>query len=228
MKKLFILGLFTALLAQGAMQLSYSINGGATITCAVDPISSGPAACVGPIVDQGVTINVFASGTNSPGTPNIANQLTTSLSLRSTTSAIVEFWASSQDFTQPTAPPTLDYFSNLSTTSVLGSGTADLTSCLDTGNNLAPPFCTAGFSLTNVQQNWIAPTATSGTVSTTVANLSGPYSLSQHITIALNADSQMNVIASQVLTSPIPEPMSIVLLGTALIGLAVSFRRKLR
>ena len=215
-------------LAHAALQIRYSINGGATVTCVTNPVSAGPAVC-GAVVTPGVTLTVTASGSNSPGTPDLATQLTTSLSILASADSTVDIWAVSQDFINPVTPPPLDYFSNLSTTSVTGSGTADLTSCLNTLNSLATE-CTPGglgnITLTNAQQAWTAPTATAGTVSSTVASLAATYSMGQHITVFLNAGSQMNVIASQVLT-PIPEPASMMLLGSALLGLTVAFRKKL-
>jgi hypothetical protein len=179
-------------------------------------------------VGPGVTLAVTASGSNSPGTPDLATQLTTSLSITASADTTVDIWAVSQDFTNPVTPPDLNYFSNLSTTSVTGSGTADLTSCLNTLNSLATDceVALANINLTNAQQAWTAPTATAGTVSSIVGSLSPTYSMGQHITVFLNAGSQMNVIASQVLT-PIPEPASMMLLGSALLGLTVAFRKKL-
>ena len=215
-------------LAHAALEIRYAINGGATVSCVTNPVSAGPAIC-GAVVTPGVTLTVTASGSNSPGTPSLATQLTTSLTITASADSTVDIWAVSQDFTNPVTPPALDYFSNLSTTSVTGSGTADLTSCLNTLNSLATTCAPGGLgniTLTNAQQAWTAPTATSGTVSTGIASLSPGYSMGQHITVFLNGGSQMNVIASQVLT-PIPEPASMMLLGSALLGLSVAFRKKL-
>ena len=214
-------------LAHASLQIRYAINGGGTVTCVTNPVSAGPAVC-GAVVTPGVTLTVTASGSNSPGTPSLATQLTTSLSITASAASTVDIWAVSQDFTNPVTPPPLDYFSNLSTTSVTGSGTADLTSCLNTLNSLATNCTVAlgNINLTNAQQSWTAPTATAGTVGTSVPSLAATYSMGQHITVFLNAGSQMNVIASQVLT-PIPEPASMMLLGSALLGLSVAFRKKL-
>jgi hypothetical protein len=101
---------------------------------------------------------------------------------------------------------------------------------VDTSNGLAPPtdpFCSSGTSLSN---NAISITGPGGndsdTVSTSIASLAAPFSVSQHITIALAAGSALNTQTSTILTN-IPEPASMMLLGSALLGLTVAFRKKL-
>jgi hypothetical protein len=49
--------------------------------------------------------------------------------------------------------------------------------------------------------------------------------MTENLTITLSAGSIMNYSSSTTL-SPVPEPVSLLLVGTSLIGLGVSLRRK--
>jgi hypothetical protein len=234
MKKL--AGLFGALLvascaAQAAIQISYSVNGSAPAVCGFNAVSSGPAIC-GAVAASPVTISVSSATSNSPGTPDLAQVFESTLFISNTSAATLELWIAAQDFTAPVTPPEIQFSSSLSTTTTTGTGTADLTSCVDTANGLTPPttaFCAAGYTLTNAQQTYTPPPppggSTSGTVSTTLFSLAAPYSLAQHITLALGAGSNINVITSASLT-PVPEPMSIALLGGVVLLTSGAIRRK--
>lgn len=222
-------GLLTIIapVAQGALQISYSVNGGAAVTCAFAALSSGPAVC--PAFGSGpVSVSIASATSNSPGTATFAQEASATLLITSTDAATLRIWVASQDFTAPITPPEILFTSNLSTTSTSGSGTANLTSCVDTGNGLVPPldtFCSPGISLTNAAQAFAAPTATSGSTTTIIGSLGSPYSLSQQITIALNAGTNVNVITSIVLAS-VPEPASIALFGGVLLFTGVALRRR--
>jgi hypothetical protein len=55
--------------------------------------------------------------------------------------------------------------------------------------------------------------------------LGSPYALAEHITLALGAGSNLNVITSTVLTA-VPEPMSIALFGGVVLLTSGLIRRK--
>ena len=60
--------------------------------------------------------------------------------------------------------------------------------------------------------------------------VSYPFSMTEDLTITLSGDSIVNYSSSTTLSpstlSPVPEPGSLLLVGSSLIGLGVSLRRK--
>lgn len=216
-------------LAQAAIEIDYQIDGGPIQTCGVNPVSAGPVVC-NTVTGTGFTIQEISASSNSPGTAALSQQFGSTLSI-STTMAIASLtiYMSSQDFTAPTTPPDIYYLSNLSTTVTTGTGTADLTSCIDTGNGLTGPVCPATIQLTNPTINY-APGAQANSTSTVITGLTTtPYSLAQTITLSLGAGSNLNVITSQVLTqTQVPEPISLALLGGMVLLALPAIRRKLK
>lgn len=215
-------------LGQAAIQISFSVNGGAVTNCALNPISTGPAVCA--LVASGpVTILQVSATSNSPGGPINAQEFGSTLQIMSTAAATLDLFIGAQDFTFPVTPPPINFASSISTTSTTGTGTSGLVSCVDTTNGLGPSFsafCPAGPSLTNVTLPFgPGPDSTANTVTTTIASLSAPFSLEQHISLVLSAGSNLNVITNTVLT-PVPEPMSIALLGGVLLLISLQLRRK--
>lgn len=215
-----LLAVGVAPLAHAALQISYQETSPSAVgptVCGSGP-SAGPVTCSATL--PGITIDVLSASSNSPGTAVNAHQFGSTLEITTTSAVVVKVWFAAQDFTAPTAPPPVDYSSNLSLTSITGSGTVALMGCVDGANGLAPPtgtFCGAPeASLTNTPLTFSGVTALANTVSTTLTSLHGPYSLGEVLTLTLAAGSNINVITSQVLT-PVPEPASIVLLGGVLL-----------
>jgi hypothetical protein len=217
----------SAQLGQAALQIAWDIDGAApggsgVMICAV------ATGCVATF--DGVTISDISIASNSPGSAGLAQQFGDTLQISSTGASTIELWLSASGFMLPTTPPPVLYSAGLSTTSTTGMGTTAMTSCIDGANALvAPPavaFCgVKEGQLVNVGQSYSGSSSTSGTVSTNVSSLSVPYSLEQEITLTVGANSNLNVITSQVLT-PVPEPMSIVLLGGVILLSSGAIRRK--
>jgi hypothetical protein len=225
-------------LAHGAIQISYDPDGagGAAAVIAAgcftanpNPVSAGPVLCTINTI-PGVSIEVVSAQSNSPGTPAGAVQSGSTLFITTTSAATFDVYFSAQDFTAPTTPPSITYASSLSTTATSGTGTISLTSCIDLANGLTPPtnpFCsTPAATLTSIN-NYSGQSSDADTDITTLASLTAPYALSQKISFSLGANSGMNVITSQILT-PVPEPASVMFLGTALVGVGTFLRKKIR
>jgi hypothetical protein len=96
-------------------------------------------------------------------------------------------------------------------------------STIDQGNgqNVSP----GTFKTAAVTPNISATGSYDATNSAAIPLVSAPYSMTENLTITLSAGSIMNYSSSTTL-SPVPEPVSLLLVGTSLIGLGVSLRRK--
>jgi len=231
-------------LAHAAVQISFSFTnpaaavlassvGGCT-TSGTGPTAPGETELCytgGQNIGSGVTVLDLST----TGQQNVSNseQLGSSLEIETGSTAVtLTIWLAASGFTEPTAPPDIDYSSKLSITSNTGVGTVSLESCVDTSNGLAPPtntFCAspAATLTTSAGSETYSGSASNSQTDLGVITslLTTPYSLSQKITLTLGANSDLNVITSQILT-PVPEPMSIALLGGVLILVSRAMRRK--
>jgi hypothetical protein len=220
-------------LAQANVEISWQI-GAVTGNCGAG--STTTLSCP-VIVSGGVTITGLDALSNSPGVGNLAQEFGSTLDISSTAgtpTTSVQIWIASDGFTQPTTPPNILFASSLTVDSTQGTGTGDLTSCVDTpnvgvpfGSPVASPFCAGAthYSLVNATENYSGASSNNNTTTTSIASLSSPYTLSQHITVSLGAGSSMHVNTSDVLTS-VPEPGAIVLFGTVLVMCASRLRRR--
>jgi hypothetical protein len=223
---------FLAPLAQANVEISWQI-GATTGNCGAG--SATLLMC--PVISSGgVTITGLDAFSNSPG-GTVAPQFGSTLDISSTGGTpitSVQIWIASDGFLSPTTPPNITFASSLTVDSTLGVGTGDLTSCVDTpnvgvpfGSPVASPFCAGAthYSLVNATENYSGASSNNNTTTTSIASLSSPYTLSQHITVSLGAGSSMHVNTSDVLTS-VPEPGAIVLFGTVLVMCASRLRRR--
>jgi len=101
-------------------------------------------------------------------------------------------------------------------------------SSIDQGNgqNVSP----GTFNTAAVTPNISAAGSYDATSSAPIPLVSSPYSMTENLTITLSAGSIVNYSSSTTLSpttlSAVPEPVSLLLVGTSLIGLGVSLRRK--
>jgi len=227
-------------LAHADMQISYQFTSPAgTATLACTTVTGSPSTvggittlCFPSQTNIGNNIEVLDLSSTEQQTSSHSEQLGSDLEIQNLGSSTVDLtiWLAGNNFTAPTAPPDINYSSKLSITTNTGIGTIGLESCVDTSNNLAPPtntFCnTPASTLTNTNESYNGSSSNSNTVSTVITSLTTtPFTLSQKITLVLGAGSDLNIVTSQILT-PVPEPMSIALLGGVLILISRAMRRK--
>jgi hypothetical protein len=136
----------------------------------------------------------------------------------------------SDGFTAPVTPPDITFFSHIGGTVVIGEASNKLSyqSCIG-GNNLTT-ICPVGTS--DLNSGISAPSiASAGSFSNDqtglITSLTGPFSINEQLTVTLDPGAQINFAASTLLTPvPVPEPVSIALLGIVLFFTVGSIRRK--
>jgi len=212
-----------------------SVNGTTCITV-VSGSPNGSATCgiVTPVA--GVTItNLSVTGNQLA---SVSQQLGSTLSIQNTTSsaATLDIYLADSGFTSPTIPPaiTIQDVSGATINGTTGTNSFTLTSCVDQSNGLVPPsgtFCTTpapGMAGPNATLTAAGAITLSNNSNGTITALGAPFSLTQHLVIVAAANSFFNVTSSQVLTpvTAVPEPASIMFLGTTVLGLCGLLRKK--
>lgn len=213
--------------ASANLLVEYSIDGGATFTT-ICSAASGTACAGSATTTNGIAMTFETATSNSPGTPTLADLLSAVASIQNKNAsgtASVELLIGDTGYSLPTAPPSLTFESAIGDTVVVG----------DSQNTLAYFSCIAQSNGQNVcPGNYTTPTLTpsittvgssNASNSISVSTLSAPYSMTEEVQLTLSGGSQINYSASSRLT-PTPEPASLTILGSALVGLAWLGRRR--
>lgn len=216
-------------LAHANYVLSYNSGAGAT-NCA-NVASNTLASCFATPtgIGGGITVTSFEGTSNSPGTAGGAQQIGSVVDISTTGAGTLTLWLAAQGFTAPTTPPNITDATSLTVIPTSGLGTVTLESCVDQSDGTAPPtgtFCSApALTVTNPTINYSGDTSQSNNDSGVITSLAATFSLSEVITITFTEASEIEVQTRQVLTA-VPEPGSIVLLGTVLVGLGTLIRKR--
>ena len=226
-----LVGLTFAALAHDAaadLMAEVSFNGGAFVPICT---SASGGACVGSANGGGLLLNMTGAQSNSPGTPSLAFLFSSALSLINTNpsgTATAHLLIGDTGYRAPTGAVTM--LSHIGGSVPVGDplNTMSFFSSIDQGNgqNVSP----GTFNTAAVTPNITATGSYEASNSAAIPLVSAPYSMTENLTITLSGGSIVNFSASTTLSpgllSPVPEPVSLLLVGTSLIGLGVSLRSK--
>lgn len=217
-------------LAQGAMTITV---GGVACPGLVATADLATCAAAFTVNGDNVLITGLSGFSNSPGTPalGLETSATSTVTNIGTTNQTITIVVSAPDFSQPTAPPPLVLLSHIGGSVPVGdpSNTLSYSSCVNTSNSTpaCPGSFTAGPGTPNVTGLGSPGGSYQDDKSTAIASLSPLYSMGETITITLSPGSVLNFSASSTLTA-VPEPASVLFLGTTLLGAAVLLRKKFK
>jgi hypothetical protein len=195
------------------IKIEISVNGGSFNT-----LCTGTGSCQYlNFSDSGLTITTLNGSNNVPGTATLAVTSTTNLNVNYSGASPLNFQirATSDGFTNPASSPLIFTVHEATTPS---PGTSfDFTT---TGSLLGVPGC----SLTTAS---LDGTTSSGQDATSLCSNSGTFSLVSLATFNNVASGSSFDASTRITAAAIPEPASIALLGSGLLGLAGTIRRKL-
>lgn len=228
-----LLGVLAMVVAAPLARADFELSiDGATCASGVSATPNVTGVCTGTVtIAPGVTVNTFS--TTGTQTAAFSQQLSSTVAVQNLTAApvTITFGAAISNFSTPTAPPNITDASSITLNETLGSTTGTLTSCVDQSNGLVPPatpFCATpapGMAGPNPPVTVTGSQTNGNTTTGSITSLHAPFSLSQELTLVLQANTSLNFTLTQVLT-PVPEPASIVLLGTLLVGIGAVVRKR--
>ena len=239
-----LLGVLAAMaiapLAHADYEIAFQVVGsGGVMACLDNPDStnSGSLACGNTV--GGIKLVGLSGSSDSPGVSSGANEFSSSGSLANMNAAgsspvTIDIWYLAQGFTMPVTGggvTGIKYTSNSSGTGgpVTGVDTLGLESCVDGGaGGVGANFCANSpfASLTNGVLTYpVGGGAVSDSINKQFSPLTATYALEQEVTVVLAAGDTVNYSDSQFLT-PVPEPMSVALLGGVLLVTSRAIRRK--
>lgn len=213
--------------ARANLIVDYSLDGGTTFTNLVD-VASGSTVSGGSPTLGAFAVSLLSIESNSPGTPSLAKLLSSSLDVTNTSGSTesIIFAFSDTGFTSPTAPPNLVLNSHIggSVTTGNSANLASFTSCISTTNtNL--DSCAGATDVAGPGTPNITSDSFQNDEQTIISSLTGPYSITSIWNVTLGAGSDVGFQANASL-APVPEPVSLSLLATALIGIGAVRRRR--
>jgi hypothetical protein len=191
--------------------------------------SANPPAIPGDVVSTtgsfsgtigGFAISMLATGSNSPGSPTIAELTGTTLSITNNNAATTTLYITlgATGFTGPTTPPSITVHSHVGGTVVIPDPANALTynSYINSDNSQNG---TSGMT-PGAQTPGITSGSFSNDKNLTITSLTGTYSLTERFAITLSAGSQINFSSStSLVASAIPEPSSLTLAGLGVLGM---------
>jgi hypothetical protein len=215
------------------IQIQYQVVAGPITTCSAT--APGPVTCAD-VAGPPLKIIGLDANSNSPGTPSIADLTSSAVDLinNSTSSQTLDIAISVNGFIAPVGSNPM-LLSHIGGTVVIGNiaNTLMFQSCVDPSNALAGVYASAACPAGALASGISSPAITAmGSFnldkSATFASLAGPYSIDEFYAITLAPGAEINWSASSSVSVPTttPEPASVILLGTGLVGLGV-FGRKL-
>lgn len=215
--------------AQADLLVEFSIGGGPFSTICTAPSGT---ACAGSVAAGGFVVTLQSATSNSPGTPTLADILSGALSISNTnasgTTASIELLIGDTGYTAPTTvlPNSLLLASHIGGTVVTGDllNTLTYVSCVDQANG--QNVCPGTLATAALSPDVTSSGSFSATNSAIFSLLSAPFSMTEQINLTLSGGSTMNYSASSQL-APVPEPVTMFLGGTGLLGLALAARRRL-
>jgi hypothetical protein len=206
--------------ASAGLLLEYNTGGPFTTICSAASGTSCSAASL--TTTNGLVFTTVGATSNSPGLATGSDLLTATVQLTNPTGSTqsIEILSGDIGFTLPSAPPQVEFLNSISGTVITG-GAANLFSsqaCLSQANG--QNVCPGDFTTPIINANIVNPGAGANSNFTLLSSLTVPYSMTEDLHITLNAGSIINFTASSNVTpTPAPEPSSLGVLGTSLIGL---------
>ena len=207
-------GLAPSLANANLITVNIQENAGAITTVAGPSILTIPATVVGDW-----TVSGSATGTPPEPSGTLISDTVDVQDTGGSSTSTLHVWITETGLTAPIGT-SVGFLSSLTTNLLLGNITSTtLSTCVDPTNAISPttpstctPLDSATFMASNETQSAIN---TASTVS--------PYSLTEEYTIVASGGGTANLTID---VTPVPEPASLVIFGTALLGLGAAKRRR--